>query len=198
MHSAPAAAEPHTVPTELAQLPPGWVGMWWFLASEIMVFSGLLGSYVLARLANGGWAAERAHVNTPLAVLNTLILVTSSLSVVQAHAAIGSGRRQRARRYLLGTALLGSLFLCIKAYEYSVEIAHGFTPSSGLFWSYYYTLTGLHGAHVLGGIVLLFGLFFMVGRPGWHAGPQRVEYAGLYWHFVDVVWIFLFPLLYLA
>ena len=192
------AERPHTVASELADLPVGWVGMWWFLASEIMVFSGLLGSYVLARLANGGWAVERAHVNTRLAALNTLILVTSSLSVVQAHAAVEAGRQRQARRYLLTTVLLGVAFLCIKSYEYSTEIAHGFTPQSGLFWSYYYTMTGLHGLHVLVGVGLLFGLFVMAGRRNWRAGPRRVEYAGLYWHFVDVVWIFLFPLLYLA
>ncbi|MBI4518982.1 MAG: cytochrome c oxidase subunit 3 [Deltaproteobacteria bacterium] len=178
--------------------PIGRVGMWWFLASEVMVFGGLLGSYILSRIAAGGWAAETAHVNTRIAAINTLILVTSSLTIVQAHAAVEAEEHTRARKYLLITVLLGLGFLCIKGFEYSIELGHGFTPASGLFWSYYYTMTGLHGLHVFAGVVVNFVLFLLAGGRRWAAVKQRVEYAGLYWHFVDVVWIFLFPLLYLA
>lgn len=192
------AEQPHVASRDFTRQPLGKVGMWWFLASEIMVFGGLIGSYILSRIAAGGWVAERAHVNTRLAVINTLVLLTSSLTVVEAHAAVEAQQQTRARRFMLVTVLLGCTFLCIKGLEYSGEIEHGLTPSSGLFWSFYYTMTGLHGLHVLAGIVINFCLFIAAGGRGWKTIQHRVEYAGLYWHFVDVVWIFLFPLLYLA
>jgi heme/copper-type cytochrome/quinol oxidase subunit 3 len=183
---------------EFAHLPLGRVGMWWFLASEIMVFGGLLGTYVLSRLASGGWDAERSHVNATIAVINTLVLLTSSLTIVQAHAAADAGDRSTARRNLLITVLLGCVFLVFKGVEYSTEIRNGYTPSVSTFWAYYYTMTGLHGLHVLGGILVNFLLWASLSEQRWPRLKHRIEYAGLYWHFVDVVWIFLFPLLYLA
>jgi heme/copper-type cytochrome/quinol oxidase subunit 3 len=182
---------------DIARLPVGRVGMWWFLASEIMVFGGLMGTYVLSRIAAGGWGLERAHVNTRLAALNTLVLITSSLSAVQAHAAAERDDAGATRRYLLLTVLLGCTFLGIKAYEYWGELAHGFTPATNLFWSFYYTMTGLHGLHVVAGIIANLSLALAVGGR-WPTIRHRVEFVGLYWHFVDVVWIFLFPLLYLS
>ncbi|MFN8544200.1 MAG: cytochrome c oxidase subunit 3 [Candidatus Binatia bacterium] len=183
----------------LADLPFGRAGMWWFLASEIMVFGGLLGSFILSRFASGGWEQEMSHVNTRLAAINTLILVTSSFTIVEAHAAVSAGNRKRAQRFLFVTVAFGLLFLCNKGYEYSGEIRHGILPSSGLFWSYYYLMTGLHGLHVLGGVIVNLCLAIAAGSPTtWAKVQHRVEYAGLYWHFVDVVWIFLFPLVYLT
>jgi heme/copper-type cytochrome/quinol oxidase subunit 3 len=194
-----AAAHHHEVEGgEFAHLPLGRVGMWWFLASEIMVFGGLMGTYVLSRLASGGWAPERAHVNATIAIINTLVLLTSSLTIVQAHAAADADQRDVARRNLLITVAFGCMFLVFKSFEYSNEIRHGFVPWSSTFWAYYYLMTGLHGLHVLGGIVVNFLLFVMLNERRWPVLKHRVEYAGLYWHFVDVVWIFLFPLLYLA
>jgi heme/copper-type cytochrome/quinol oxidase subunit 3 len=182
-----------------AAVPAGKLGVWWFLASEVMVFGGLLGTFILARIAAGGWAEEAAHVNARIAALNTLILVTSSLSIVQAHGAVARGERQRAARFLLVTVGLGTLFLLNKAYEYATEIGHGFTPASGLFWSFYYALTGLHGLHVLGGVLVIASLAASALRGrAWAQVEHRVELVGLYWHFVDVVWIFLFPLIYLS
>jgi heme/copper-type cytochrome/quinol oxidase subunit 3 len=173
----------------------GKVGMWWFLASEVMVFGGLIASYIVARLGSPGWHAESAHLSLPIASLNTLILLTSSMTMVRAFGAADRGDRAGARRNLLFTVLLGLGFLGMKAYEYSREIMAGFVPASGLFWSFYYTMTGLHGLHVLAGIIVNFSLYLLARR---HLNPYRLEFAGLYWHFVDVVWIFLFPLLYLA
>ena len=196
--SVASIAEPHVVTRDFVRQPLGKIGMWWFLASEIMVFGGLMGSYILSRIAAGGWVAERAHVNTRLAVINTIILLTSSLTIVEAHAAVDKQQRARTRNFLLATVLLGCMFLCVKGFEYSREIEHGFTPASGLFWSFYYTMTGLHGLHVLAGIIINLSLAIAVGGRGWTTIQHRVEYAGLYWHFVDLVWIFLFPLLYLA
>ncbi len=175
---------------------PGKVGVWWFLASEIMVFGGLISTYVVARLGSAGWSAEAHHLSVPLASVNTLVLLTSSLTMVVAFAATKEGDRGRVRTFLFLTILLGLTFLGIKAYEYASKVAAGFTPAAGQFWSFYYTMTGLHGLHVLAGVIVNLSLFVMA--RGGLRNAQRVEFAGLYWHFVDVVWIFLFPLLYLT
>ena len=178
----------------ISAIPAGKVGVWWFLASEIMVFGGLIASYLVFRLGSGGWHEAAAHVNVTLGAVNTLILLTSSLTVVQAFAA-AEREDAPALRLFLGLTILGGLgFLGIKAIEYTTEIRAGFTPGAGIFWSFYYTMTGLHGLHVLGGIVVNV-ILFLGSRI---RTPRRVELAGLYWHFVDVVWIFLFPLLYLS
>jgi len=195
--SVTTASRDSSHPT-LATLPLGRAGMWWFLASEIMVFGGLLGSYVLSRIAHGGWHEEMSHLNALLAAFNTLVLVTSSLTIVLAHAAAERDDARAARRFLGITVLLALVFLGDKAYEYSTEIQHGFVPATSTFWSYYYAMTGLHGLHVVGGIVVNASLAVAAGGTAWRRVRHRVEYAGLYWHFVDVVWIFLFPLLYLS
>lgn len=189
----------HRSTPDLPELPLGRAGMWWFLSSEVMVFGALLGTFCLMRFANGGWHAEMSHVNTTLAAINTVLLVTSSWTIVEAYAATLKRQRVRAQRFLFVTVALGIGFLCNKGLEYSGEFAHGIYPSSGLFWSFYFLLTGLHGLHVLGGIIV--NLCIAIGasnEESWARIEQRVEFAGLYWHFVDVVWIFLFPLIYLS
>jgi cytochrome c oxidase subunit III len=193
-------AQPHATARQLSTgIPSGKLGIWWFLASEIMTFGGLLTAFVLCRFAAGGWEDQAAHVSTGIAAFNTLLLLTSSFTIVQAHAAVEDANRERAARYLLYTVLLGLSFLGVKGFEYSREIEHGLLPSSGLFWSFYYGLTGLHALHVLAGIIANFSLFVAAHRVNvWPKVQQRVEYAGLYWHFVDIVWIFLFPLVYLS
>jgi len=176
----------------------GKVGVWWFLASEIMVFGGLIASYVVVRLGGAGWSQEAAHLNFTLGLINTFVLLTSSLTMVLAFAAVEDKDPKKLRAALGFTILLGLIFLVIKAFEYAGEIRAGFTPSAGIFWSFYYGMTGLHALHVLAGIVvnavLLAEALGDILKPNEH----RVELAGLYWHFVDIVWIFLFPLLYLA
>ena len=183
---------------ELAKLPYGRAGIWWFLASEIMTFGGLLGSYVLARIAAGGWAEEMTHLNANIAAFNTLLLVSSSLTIVLAHRAAEAGERERARNLLWVTVAIGIWFIANKAWEYSIEIHHGYVPSTSTFWSFYYAMTGLHALHVIGGIIWNACMAIAAYRTIWPKVAHRVEYAGLYWHFVDVVWIFLFPLLYLS
>lgn len=180
-------------------IPIGKLGIWWFLSSEIMVFGGLIASYVLLRISHGGWAAQAAHVRWQLGTLNTAVLLTSSLTMALALSASRQGKRERTSAFLLVTVLLGVTFLCIKAFEYSGELREGFTPASGLFWSFYFGMTGLHALHVTGGIVVNLIMLVMATRGDlWNGYERRLEYAGLYWHFVDVVWIFLFPLLYLS
>lgn len=177
----------------------GKIAVWWFLASEVMVFGGLMGTFILFRIAHGGWNAQAANVNWRLGAFNTLLLVTSSLTMILALSASQAGRRERSARFLLLTVLLGLAFLGVKSFEYQHEISEGFTPTSNLFWSFYFILTGLHAIHVLAGIVLNASLYIAAIRGKlWAGNASRIEFAGLYWHFVDVVWIFLFPLVYLA
>jgi len=198
--SSIATAEQYQQPHAAGVFRAGKMGIWWFLASEIMVFGGLIGSYLLFRWASAGaWSEMAHHVNTVIGSINTFVLLTSSLTMVMAHAAIEDENRQRAKLYLGLTVLLGLMFMGFKALEYSGEIAKGFTPLAGTFWSFYYLMTGLHGLHVLVGIIANFALWVMALRGNlWPKAQQRVEYSGLYWHFVDLVWIFLFPLLYLS
>jgi heme/copper-type cytochrome/quinol oxidase subunit 3 len=160
-----------------------------------VIFGGLIACYVLFRWRHPEWGAEAVHTVNAAGAFNTLVLLTSSLSMVMAHAAVSRGDRARAARNLGLTLLGGLVFLGVKIYEYSHEIHAGFVPSKSLFWSFYYAMTGLHALHVIGGMVAIFVIMLAV-RKG--RDPQRVEYVGIYWHFVDVVWIFLFPLLYLA
>ena len=179
-------------------IPTGKIGVWWFLASEITVFGGLIASYIVVRLGSGGWSEAAAHVNFPLGLVNTFVLLTSSMTMVLAFAAVEQKNPKRLQANLLLTVLLGLTFLVIKGFEYAGEIAYGFIPGAGIFWSFYYAMTGLHALHVLAGIVVNLVLLIAALRDTLRPNEHRVELAGLYWHFVDIVWIFLFPLPYLT
>ena len=176
-------------------IPTGRLAMWWVLASEIVIFGGLLASYVMLRLQHTGWADEAAHTSTMAGAFNTFVLLTSSLFAVLGHQAAERGDGRRAARYLWMTVGGGATFMLVKVVEYTSEISHGFTMFRSVFWGYYYTATGLHGLHVLAGMVAI-GIVAVAARRGRYL--HRVELVGIYWHFVDVVWIFLFPLLYIA
>jgi heme/copper-type cytochrome/quinol oxidase subunit 3 len=176
-------------------VPTGRLAVWWVLASEIVIFGGLLSSYVMMRLRHGAWADQAAHTSTWVGAVNTLVLLTSSLSAVLAHQAAERGDGPRAAALLRYTILGGGIFLLVKSFEWAHEIEQGFTITSSLFWSFYYTAAGLHAAHVVAGLVILFIVARTAAR---NEALHRVENIGIYWHFVDVVWIFLFPLLYIA
>ena len=178
--------------------PAGKAGTWWFLSSEIPTFGGLLVSYIVLRLGGSGWAEASSHLNLNIALANTFLLLTSSMTIVMAHAAVQENDHKRAAKFLALTVLLGLSFLIMKALEYGVEIRHGFLPGSGIFWSFYYGMTGLHALHVFAGIIVNLVLCIQAARGSLAPNGHRIELAGLYWHFVDIVWIFLFPLLYLA
>jgi len=169
--------------------------VWWVIASEIVIFGGLLGGYLLHRLGHPEWAAAASHTNTWFGAFNTLILLTSSLAAVLAHAAAEAGEGPKAARYLGLTMLGGVGFLCVKAVEWTHEITHGLTITANGFWSFYYTAAGIHGVHVIAGTIIMGFVAFDANKG---KELQRVELIGLYWHFVDLVWIFLFPLLYIA
>lgn len=176
-------------------IPTGRLAVWWLIGSEVVLFGGLIASYLLRRLLYEHWSASAVHTNTIAGAVNTFVLLTSSLFVVLAHHAAEHRKPQQACRYLWLTIAGGMTFLVIKTLEWTGEISHGFRLTTNLFWSFYYTATGLHTLHVIVGMAIM----AMVARQvRQEKNLHRVELIGLYWHFVDVVWIFLFPLLYIA
>ena len=196
----PYMVKPHPV----TGIPNGKFGIWLFLASEVMLFGALFSSYVLIRTGMPQWPPEGGLasdvLNVPLATLNTAVLITSSITMVLAWASCKMGKLPRFRLWMGATIALSFVFLVIKYFEYTHKFELGHFPRTDNFYAIYFTLTGLHGLHVIGGIIVN---SYLVG-PGtkmWATDPEhftnRVENAGLYWHFVDLVWIFLFPSLYL-
>ncbi len=176
------------------------LGMWIFLASEIMFFTGLISSYIVLRFAHlNTWPVPSTVLNIPLTALNTFILICSSATLVLGLASVQHGYKEGLQVGLFLTVLLGAIFLSIQVHEYSELIHDGFTISSSIFGSCFFTLTGFHGAHVFAGvvwlIVVLVRSFLGYFTPEEYAG---VEIVGLYWHFVDLVWIILFTILYLV
>jgi len=178
-----------------AGLPTGRLAVWWVLASEIVIFGGLLASYVMHRMAHAAWAEEASHTNTAIGAFNTFVLLTSSLSAVLAHQAAEEGNGRKAAGLLCATIGGGATFLLVKDFEWTHEILDGLTITSGGFWSFYYTAAGLHALHVIAGMVVM---AFVAAAAAKGRELHRVELVGIYWHFVDVIWIFLFPLLYIA
>ncbi len=189
------SARPIATTREMAGIPTGRLAVWWVIASEIVIFGGLLASYIMHRLANDAWSVQAANTNTWIGAFNTFVLLTSSLFAVLAHKAAVEGNGKKAARLLLYTAAGGTTFALVKAYEWSVEISHGYTLASNTFWSFYYTAAGLHALHVIAGVVIMLIIAREAAR---NLELHRVELIGIYWHFVDIVWIFLFPLLYIA
>ncbi len=203
----PYRTEPHP----LTGVTSGKLGIWLFLASEVMLFGALFSSYVLLRVGAGDatWpSGVEAGLNVPIGTFNTLVLITSSITMVMSWASLKMGNPGAFRRYLGGTIVLGLVFLVVKGFEYNGKFGHGIFPATGwpeasdpsTFYGLYFTLTGLHALHVFLGILanlwlLIWGLALFETEPERFSG--RIEIAGLYWHFVDLVWIFLFPVLYL-
>ncbi len=225
--------------TQTAPITPGKVAMWLFLATEIMFFTGLIGSYIVLR---GGsdpqYYSDKYPPGTPvfempttegvrfhswpvpyddhinplsidLTAANTFILICSSVTMVLALAGIQRGDKKKLTLWLACTVLIGSTFLGIQVYEYySLMVGHHypigvsgtghFTPDVSLFASCFFTMTGFHGAHVFGGVVMLTGLLIASLRGKFsQKNHAAVELVGLYWHFVDLVWIILFTVVYL-
>jgi len=177
------------------------LGVWIFLASEIMLFGGLFSAYILLRIGSPVWPPSgETHLSIPLATLNTFNLILSSWTVVKSWVALKENDFAGFKKFMGITLLCSIVFLVIKYFEYSHKIHLGIYPSTDNFFGIYYTMTGLHGLHIIGGLILNFYLWGP-GAGMWKTEPERftnrVEVAGLYWHFVDLVWIFLFPVLYL-
>ena len=175
-------------------IPTGKLAVWWLLASEIVIFGGVLVPYILFRLSHGPWEAHAANTNTVIGATNTVILLTSSFFAVTAHKHAEQGDGKGASKWLWFTILGALAFLCLKSFEWYTEITHGYTITANTFWSFYYTAAGIHAAHVIAGAILMVWVARTAAR-GEHL--HRVENVGIYCHFVDLVWIFLFPILYL-
>ncbi len=176
----------------------GRLAVWWVIGSEIVIFGGLLGSYIMYRLANAQWSEPgfAGSTNPWIGLLNTFVLLTSSLFAVLGHyAAEHEGDGPKAARYLYMTFGGGLVFLLVKTFEWSTEISHGLTITKNTFWSFYYTAAGIHALHVIAGMIIM---LFVAHTAKRGLELHRVELIGIYWHFVDIVWIFLFPLLYIA
>jgi heme/copper-type cytochrome/quinol oxidase subunit 3 len=184
---------------EATGIPDGKMGIWLFLASEIMLFGALFTSYLVFRMAAPAWPRGWEVLNVPLATLNTFILIASSVTIVMAHQRTSEGKLKGFNGYMLATLLLSLAFLVVKGFEYGAKFSHGYYPSTNIFFAIYFVMTGLHGLHIVGGILYNAGMMVWANNGGFKDPlfEGRVEYAGLYWHFVDVVWIFLFPALYL-
>lgn len=188
------------------KVPEGRLGVWILIAGELVIFGGLIAVYLQYRLRYPEWSEMAAHTSTFIGALNTVVLLCSSFTIVKAHEAAQKGNIARVLTWMSCTVAGGLMFLVDKSIEYYHEINEGFTFTSphlqqsgdhvaSLFWSFYYIMTGLHGTHVLVGMIVMISIMFQV-RKGQNL--HRVELAGMYWHMVDLIWIFLFPLLYIA
>ncbi len=175
--------------------PPARVGFWVFIAGEVIILLSLIASAIYFRLTYPHWHETSTFTNVVISTINTFILLTGSLMAVLAHHFAFADAWKKARRYLLLTMLCGLAFVGMKAYEYSLEIHHGFYPNTDPFWMFYYTITGIHGLHVFAGACILFGVWLYVRKT---KSKYAVENAALYWHFVDLVWLYIFPMFYLT
>lgn len=187
------------------------LGMWVFLSSESLLFAGLLALYAAYRLAYPvEFHAASTHANLVIGTVNTYILLTSSLTMALAIHATRRGRRRETVLLLVATMAMGLTFDVLKAVEYAEHLAEGIAPGgyyayeglaahgAVLYVTLYYLLTGLHALHVTGGLVMLAWLTVRAHRGDFTPGSHiALELGGLYWHLVDLVWIFLWPLLYL-
>jgi heme/copper-type cytochrome/quinol oxidase subunit 3 len=184
------------------------LGIWLFLASEVMLFGGLFSAYILLRTGASVWPPIGEHGSImhllketiPHATFNTVVLIASSVTMVMAWVSLKLKDLSKYKLYMGITLLCAATFLMVKYFEYSHKIHEGFVPAHDTYMALYFTLTGLHGLHIIGGMIVL-GYFFGPGMKMWNTEPERftnrIEIVGLYWHFVDLVWIFLFPILYL-
>lgn len=191
------------------------LGMWLFLSSEVLFFGGLFTAYLVYRfLYPEAFAAASRELDLTLGSINTVILLSSSFMMAMAVWAASSSKRKLLVLFLLVTVVLGATFLGIKGFEYAHKIQEGLYPAriigglqtalpadrpTRLFFSLYFIMTGLHALHMIIGIGMMAGLAVLSWRGRYHATRYApIELAALYWHFVDIVWIFLFPLLYLV
>jgi len=187
------------------------LGMWSFLITEIMMFGALFTAYFYYRqLYPEAWTDGSNHLNYILGAINTAVLICSSLTMALAVHAAHQGKKRNTIIFLLGTMALGTTFLGVKIIEYSDKWTHHLIPGHGfifegpfanqveLFYVFYFTMTGLHALHMIVGLGLLSWLIYLAYKGRFTTEYNApVEMTGLYWHFVDIVWIYLFPFLYL-
>jgi heme/copper-type cytochrome/quinol oxidase subunit 3 len=193
--TAAASAELHHTSTGL---PNRKLLMWAFIGSECMLFGSLIITYLVYRGRSIVGPYPEELLNIPFITVTTFVLLMSSLTMVLALAAVQRNDMRQGKLWLLMTALLGLVFLSGQVYEFSHFVHEGLGLTTNLFGASFFLLTGTHGAHVLVGVIWLLSLFVLaVGGRLTSANAETVEITGLYWHFVDVVWIVLFTIIYL-
>ncbi len=210
----PPHLQHHFVSSE-QQFDSAKMGMWLFLSTEILLFSGMFVSYTVYRIWNPEVFEMAAHLLNPwLGLANTIVLLVSSWTMAMSINAIQRGDQRRLSRFLLMTIGGALVFLVVKAFEYGTKFSHGIFPGSYFhphgeyaqydvpmmkqFFSIYYMATGIHAIHIIAGVGVLAWMWLRARRREFSAAYYTpVECAGLYWHLVDIIWIFLFPLLYL-
>ena len=191
----------------------GLLGMWIFLATELLLFGGLFGAFAVARIQHTEAFAEAAHhLDLMLGGINTVLLLSSGLAMALAEQAVKSQRRRAAMMLIGATVLMGLVFLGIKGYEWYLEYHHNLMPVLGMafeypgahgpqaemFFNFYFTMTGLHALHMAIGIgALVWAMARIRQWPDADTADRQVSTVGLYWAFVDVIWIFVFTSLYL-
>lgn len=195
------------------------LGMWIFLGSEVMFFTALIGSYIILRFGQPQfWAQPGEILNVPVTAFNTFWLICSSVTMVKAFAAAQDGNQQALKGWLVATVLIGAIFVGIQVFEYVQLAHHGFLPagyregsqlaeraaagelpaSVSLYGATFFTMTGFHGFHVTMGVICMTFVTWKAFQGAYTATDHRgVEVIGLYWHFVDLVWIILFTIVYL-
>ena len=183
-------------------------GIWVFLATEILFFNALFLTFAIDRMRHrDAFLIAARHTDLTYGTINTALLLTSSLTMALAVKVADAGRRKLAVRFLLATIALALCFLAVKGLEYRSDIVKGLTPghnfalsppATALFWSLYWVMTGVHAVHVTVGIAILSFLAWSIRKERIELRGGALEAAALYWHFVDIVWIFLYPLLYLG
>ena len=175
------------------------LAMWVFLGSECLLFGGLISTYLLYKTKTNGQLSPHDRYDIPFTSISSFVLLMSSLTMVLAVSAIMRGDHKRMRTWLLTTALLGAVFVSGQVYEFTAFVKEGMGFTTSPASSAFYTLTGFHGVHVTVGIVMLISLVVLSLRERLPENrPEVIEIIGLYWHFVDVVWIVIFTVVYLV
>ena len=210
-HAPGTHAHAHQFENARQQYEAATLGMWAFLVTEVMMFGGLFLTYAVYRaIYPEAYAAASHHLNVPIGAFNTVVLIGSSLTMALAVRSAQLGRRGALVFFLIATMFLGGVFLGVKVVEYADKFHHHLVPGADfhfegpharaaqIFFALYFCLTGLHASHMIIGEAIMVVLLWMARRGRFTAAYYTpVELFGLYWHFVDIVWIFLFPLLYL-
>ena len=195
VHAPVAAGHDHRTSTGLSNTK---LAMWVYLGSDCLLFGSLISTYLLLRHRSTTGPGPEDVFDIPFTSVSSFVLLMSSLTMALAVASIARGDVQRNRVWLATTAMLGAVFIGGQVYEFTTFYREGLGYTTNIFGSAFYTLTGFHGAHVTIGIVMLASLLVMSLRG--NLGPERaeaVETVGLYWHFVDIVWILIFTIVYL-
>ena len=196
MTDSTAAANDHVTSTGLSD---NKLLMWVFLGSECLLFGGLISTYLIYRSRFAAGPAPGDIFDIPFTSVSSFVLLMSSLTMVLALSALQRGDIRNNRLWLLTTALLGSLFIGGQVYEFTTFLREGLGYTTSPFSSAFFTLTGFHGVHVSVGIIMLMSLYVSSLRGNLRReSAETVEIVGLYWHFVDVVWILIFTVIYLV